>query len=107
MLAQADENGERWYDSELHRVKGSILRKQAEPTRIEMCFRQAIVVAREQNAKFFEVRASTSLARFWRDQGRRAEARDLLAPVHAWFTEGFDVPDLIEAKALLQELNGS
>jgi predicted ATPase len=66
--------------------------------------RRAIEVARQQEAKSLELRAATSLARLWRDQGKRAEARDLLAPVYAWFTEGFETRDLIDAKALLEEL---
>ena len=66
--------------------------------------REAIAVAQHQSAKLFELRASISLARLWRDQGRRTEARDLLAPVYGWFTEGFDTLDLKEAKALLGEL---
>ena len=71
---------------------------------IEACFARAIAVTRQQGAKSLELRAATSLARLWRDQGRRAEARDLLAPVYGWFTEGFDTADLKDAKALLDEL---
>jgi predicted ATPase len=67
-------------------------------------YHRALAIAREQGARSFELRAATSLARLWRDQGKRAEARDLLAPVYAWFTEGFDTRDLVEAKALLAEL---
>ena len=70
----------------------------------EASLRHAINVAQRQNAKLWELRASTSLARLWRDQGRRTDARDLLAPIYEWFTEGFDTPDLKEAKALLDEL---
>jgi predicted ATPase len=65
---------------------------------------RALTVAREQQAKSWELRASTSLARLWRDQGKRTEARDLLAPIYGWFTEGFDTPDLKDAKALLDQL---
>jgi predicted ATPase len=72
----------------------------------EAQFQQAIEIARSQSAKFWELRAATSLARLWRDQGKNAEARDLLAPVYGWFSEGFDLPDLKEAKALLEELSG-
>jgi len=68
-------------------------------------YHRALAIAREQGARSFELRAATSLARLWRDQGKRAEARDLLAPVYAWFTEGFDTQDLIDAKALLEELS--
>ena len=70
----------------------------------EAAFREALSIARAQQAKSLELRAATSLARLWRDQGKRAEAHDLLAPVHAWFTEGFDTLDLREAKALLGAL---
>ena len=71
----------------------------------ETWLRRALDVARSQQAKSLELRAATSFARLWRDQGKRAEARDLLAPVYGWFTEGFDTPDLKEAKALLGQLN--
>jgi predicted ATPase len=71
----------------------------------ENSYRQALSVAQRQNAKFWELRAGTSLARLWRDQGKRHEARELLAPVYGWFTEGFDTRDLKEAKALLHELS--
>ena len=67
-------------------------------------YERALAIAREQGARSFELRAATSLARLWRDQGKRAEAHDLLAPVYGWFTEGFDTRDLIEAKSLLEEL---
>ena len=72
--------------------------------RPKICFNEAIDLAREQSAKLWELRAATSLARLWRDQGKRAEAHDLLAPVYGWFTEGFDTADLKDAKALLEEL---
>jgi predicted ATPase len=70
----------------------------------ENSFQQALTIAQHQSAKLWELRASTSLARLWRDQGKRAEARDLLAPIYGWFTEGFDTPVLKDAKALLDEL---
>jgi predicted ATPase len=70
----------------------------------EITFGKAMVVAREQSAKMWELRAARSLARLWAEQGRRAEARDLLAPLYGWFTEGFDTPDLKDAKELLDEL---
>lgn len=71
---------------------------------VDACFQQALAIARRQQARSLELRAALSLARTWRDRGRHAEARDLLAPVHAWFTEGFDTPDLREAQQLLDEL---
>jgi len=70
----------------------------------EDSYRRALAVARQQSAKFWELRAALDLARLWRDQGRRTEARDLLAPIYGWFTEGFDTLDLKEAKALLEQL---
>ena len=73
-------------------------------TKGEACIERALAVARAQQTKSWKLRASTSLARLWRDQGKRTEARDLLAPIYGWFTEGFDTPDLKEAKALLDEL---
>jgi predicted ATPase len=70
----------------------------------ERSFQEAIAVARRQNAKLWELRAATSLARLWRDQGKRTQARDLLAPIYSWFTEGHDTPVLKKAKALLDQL---
>src|SRR5262249_46027163 len=75
-----------------------------DPTKAEESFHTALAIAREQGTRGYELRAATSLARLWREQGWRGEARDLLAPVYGWFTEGFDTPDLTEAKALLDEL---
>jgi predicted ATPase len=72
---------------------------------VEACFRDALAIACRQESKILELRAVTSLARLWRDQGKRAQARDLLAPVYGWFTEGFDTADLKDAKALLDELS--
>ena len=76
----------------------------ADPVQAEACYRQAIDVARQQETKSWELRAGTSLARLWRDQGRREEARELLAPIYGWFSEGFDTADLMDAKALLDDL---
>jgi class 3 adenylate cyclase/tetratricopeptide (TPR) repeat protein len=95
---------ERFWRPETLRVRGEIRRQQGEEKLAEADFRAAIALAREMSAKAWELRAATSLARLWRDQGRRAEARALLALVYGWFTEGFDTPDLNEAKALLEEL---
>jgi class 3 adenylate cyclase/DNA-binding winged helix-turn-helix (wHTH) protein/predicted ATPase len=91
--------------AELNRHKGQLLLRQGHGEAAEELYRKALSIAEEQEAKLWELRAATSLARLWRDQGRRAEARDLLAPVYGWFTEGFDTPDLKEAKALLEALN--
>jgi predicted ATPase len=76
-----------------------------DPAKAEDSFRTALAIAREQGTRGYELRAAASLARLWCDQGRRAEARDLLAPVYGWFTEGFDTPDLKDAEGLLDELN--
>ena len=75
-----------------------------DPAKAEDSFRTALAIAREQGTRGYELRAATSLARLWREQGRRADAHELLAPIYGWFTEGFDTPDLKEAKALLAEL---
>jgi class 3 adenylate cyclase/tetratricopeptide (TPR) repeat protein len=97
---------ERYWLPETLRVRGDLRRQQGEEELAEADFREAIAVAREMSAKAWELRAATSLGRLWRGQGRCAEVRDLLAPVYGWFTEGFDTPDLKEAKALLEALNG-
>src|SRR5262249_16875545 len=105
-LAHADNTGERWYEAELHRLKGELLLQQHldNQAEAETCFQQAITIAQNQQAKSFELRTATSLAKLWQQQGKRQEAHDLLAPVYHWFTEGFDTADLIEAKALLDAL---
>jgi class 3 adenylate cyclase/predicted ATPase len=96
--------GERWFAAELNRSKGQLLLRQGHVQAGEELYQKALGIAREQEAKLWELRAAASLARLRRDQGRRAEARDLLAPVYGWFSEGFNTPDLKEAKALLDEL---
>jgi len=96
--------GERWFAAELNRHKGQLLLRQGYSEAAEELYRKALTIAQEQEAKLWELRAPGSLARLRRDQGRKAEARDLLAPVYLWFTEGFDTPDLKDAKALLDEL---
>jgi class 3 adenylate cyclase/predicted ATPase len=97
---------ERWWEAEVNRVAGEIALLSPEPdaAKAEAYFERALAVARHQQAKSWELRAAMSMARLWRDQGKRDEARDLLAPVYGWFTEGFDTRDLKEAKALLDEL---
>jgi class 3 adenylate cyclase/predicted ATPase len=96
--------GERWMAAELHRRKGELLLRQRQTEAAEELYLEALRIAREQGAKLWELRAAASLARLRRDQGHRAEARDLLGPVYGWFTEGFDTPDLKEAKTLLDAL---
>jgi predicted ATPase len=131
-LVRAHTNGSRWYEAELHRLTGELLLRQEagggvsgspppelpmihgsegegtghtpQPTEAETWFRQALDIARRQQAKSLELRAAMSLSRLWQQQGRRADAYQLLAPVYGWFTEGFDTADLQDAKALLDAL---
>ena len=106
-LAEAEASGTHWADAELHRIRGNLLGRlpPVDWAEVENCFRTAVAVAREQGTRGFELRAAVSLARLLDDQGRRDEARELLAPVYSWFTEGFDTYDLQEAKALLETLD--
>ena len=92
--------------AELCRLHGELLLQQAVPeaAQAEACFQQALAIARQQQAKSWELRAAMSLSRLWQQQGKRDEARELFAPTYGWFTEGFDTADLQEAKALLDEL---
>jgi predicted ATPase len=92
--------------TEAYRLQGALLLRQAIPdaAQAETCFQQALAIARRQQAKSRELRAAMSLSRLWQQQGKRAEARELLASIYGWFTEGFDTTDLQEAKALLDEL---
>jgi predicted ATPase len=108
-LAAVESTKERWWEAEINRIAGEIVlidpvaevaKAEAEA---EAYFQRALVIALQQQAKSWELRAAMSMARLWRDQGKREEARDLLAPVFGWFTEGFDTLDLKEAKALLDE----
>ena len=105
-LTLVDNTGERHYEAEIYRLKGELLLQQSSDNfpDAETCFQHAIRIAQSQQAKSWELRASTSLARLWQQQGKRQEAHDLLTPVYHWFTEGFDTPDLWEAKALLEAL---
>jgi predicted ATPase len=105
-LTFVETTGERWYEPELYRLKGELLLQQNADNQAEAetCFAQAIAIAQSQQAKSWELRATTSLARLWQQQGKRQEAHDLLTPVYGWFTEGFDTADLQEAKALLEAL---
>jgi predicted ATPase len=95
---------EGWAEAEIYRLRGTTLLSMHEPAAAEDNYRHALIVARRQSAKFWELRAALDLAQLWRDQGKRSEARDLLAPVYGWFTEGFDTPVLQDAKALLDQL---
>ena len=106
MLVEQTE--ERWWEAEIYRLRGILLLRHsmAPQAEVETWLRRALDVARRQAARSLELRAATSLARLWRDQGKHAEARDLLEPVYNWFTEGFDTPDLGDARAALEELHG-
>jgi predicted ATPase len=101
-----EQQEERWWEAEVARLRGVLLLRQlgTPQAEAEACFHQALDVARRQEAKSLELRAAMSLARLWQHQGKRAEARALLAPVYGWFTEGFDTADLQEAQALLEAL---
>jgi class 3 adenylate cyclase/predicted ATPase len=105
-LTLMDTTGEQWYEPELHHLQGELLLQQSADNHpeAESCFQQAIRIAQHQQAKSWELRAATSLARLWQQHGKRQEAHDLLAPVYHWFTEGFETADLKDAKALLEEL---
>jgi predicted ATPase len=105
-MAAMETAKERWYEAEVNRVAGEIALLLPEPdvAKAQACFERALEIARKQQAKSWELRAAMSMARLWRDQGRRAQARDLLAPVHGLFTQGFDTIDIKEAEALLNEL---
>ena len=105
-LVHVDRTGERLWEAELHRLKGELLSqlKAVPRAEAEACFQQALAVARGQGARWWELRAAMSLARLWQQQGKQAEARQLLAEVYGWFTEGFDTADLQEARALLDAL---
>jgi predicted ATPase len=105
-MAVVETRGEKWFEAEINRIAGEVeLRSPERDTaKAEAYFERALAIARQQQAKSWELRAAMSLARLWRDQGKVQQARELLAPVYGWFTEGFDTRDLKEAKALLEEL---
>ena len=104
--------GEQWYEAELYRLKGELGLQQASMQRLEggvqkeaeECFGEAIEIARQQQAKSLELRATMSLARLWQQHGKQTEAHQMLSEIYGWFTEGFDTKDLQEAKALLEQL---
>jgi predicted ATPase len=105
-ITRIEASNERWNEAEVIRIAGEIALKSPEPdaAKAQAYFERALAVARKQQAKSWELRAAMSMARLWRDQGKPQQARELLAPVYGWFTEGFDTLDLKEAKALLDEL---
>jgi predicted ATPase len=105
-LAETEETGVRYCEAEIKRLQGELFLASKKPneTRAEVSFRKSLDIACAHQSKSWELRAATSLARLWREQGKRAEAHELLAPVYGWFIEGFDTADLKEAKALLDEL---
>ena len=106
-LTIAESDGARYWEAETHRVRGELLLRKSESNRVEAetCFARAREVARQQSARWWELRATLSLARLLASQGRREEARKQLAEIYNWFTEGFDTADLKDAKALLDELS--
>jgi predicted ATPase len=105
-ICATEQTGDRWYEPELHHLKGELLalagRSQSETASY---FRRAVEVAAASSARLIELRAATSLAQLWRDEGRCAEARALVAPIYSWFTEGFDTPDLKAAETLLNQIS--
>ena len=106
-LALVEKSGERWWEAELHRLNGLLLLQQIAPDeqqQAETCFQRALEVAKRQHAKSWELRAAMSLSRRWRDQGKYEVARHLLSEIYSWFTEGFETPDLTEARTLLDKL---
>src|SRR5262249_28237105 len=103
-LEIVERTGESWFAAKLYRHKGELLLRQGHAEAAEELYQKALIIAREQEAKLWELRAAMSLARLRRDQGRRGEAHHLLAPIYGWFTEGFGTPDLKEGKTLLDEL---
>ena len=100
-----EKTGERLFEAELYRFRGQLWIDLDKPDEAEIALLRALTVARGQQARMWELRAAVSLARLRRNQGRRAEARDLLAPIYCWFNEGLDTPDLKDAKAVLHTLN--
>jgi predicted ATPase len=103
-LKIVESTGERRFAAEMFRYRGDILAARGEAGSAEQAYSKSLHIARQQQAKTWELRAGMSLARLWADQGKRIEARDLLAPVYGWFTEGSDTPDLTEANTLLNGL---
>jgi predicted ATPase len=107
-LATVAKSRVRWWEAELYRLRGALLLRQtvAQPEEAEVCFRQALAVARREQARSWELRASVSLARLWQQQGKRAAAHALLAPLYGWFTEGFDTADLQGGQSIAGGVRG-
>jgi len=105
-IATVEATGERWIEPELYRIAGenSLISAARHAAKAQAYFERALAVARAQQARGWELRAATSMARLWCDQGKRNDARELLAPIYGWFGEGFDTLDLKEARALLDDL---
>ena len=106
-IQRSQETGEHYYDAELYRLRGEFLLNLGSPVDAESHWRKALSVAKHQHAKWWELRAATTLAQHWRSQGRHVDARDVLLPVYSWFTEGFGTSDLKAAKALLEDLSAA
>jgi predicted ATPase len=103
-MTVAEITKERWCEAEIKRIAGEVALMSSDTAQAEVYFERALAVARQRQAKSWELRAAMSLARLWRSQGKVQQARELLAPIYGWFTEGFDTLDLKQAKALLDEL---
>ena len=105
-IALAEASGEAWWEADLHRTAGEfeLMAPDCDAAKAQTCLERALEISRVQQARSFELRAAMGLARLWRDQGRASEAHDLLAPVYGWFTEGFETPDLIQARSLLEDV---
>ena len=104
-LTTAHRSGECYYEAEIHRLRGELLLMQGDEAKAESSFHKAVEKARKQSAKLWELRATVSLARLWQKQGKKEKARGRLAEIYGWFTEGFNTPDLEDAKALVEELS--
>jgi predicted ATPase len=103
-MTKVEATGERWSEAEINRIAGEIALRKPNTAEAEAYFDRALIIARKQQAKSWELRAAMSMARLWRDQGKLQQAHELLAPVYGWFTAGFDTRDMQEAKTLLDEL---
>ena len=105
-MTAIERTGETWFEADVYRIAGEVALKSPQPdaANAQTYFERALAVARQQQAKSWELRAAMSMARLWRDQGKPQQGRELLGPLYGWFTEGFDTRDLKEAKALLEEL---